>query len=86
MRYKTYSSRHFLVTFLIGDVIVNFQSFISSNRRYHKTSQGQTAVILVRALVTTVALAVLECIRADQVWSASCVFQHLDRYVTASPL
>ena len=31
---------------------------------------------------TTVTLAVHDCIRAHQVWSASCVLQHLDRYVT----
>ena len=35
---------------------------------------------------TTVTLAVHEFIRAHQVWSATCVFQHVDRYVTASQL
>ena len=33
---------------------------------------------------TTVTLAVHECIRAHQVWS--CLFQHLDGYVTGAQL
>ena len=33
---------------------------------------------------TTVKLAVHECIRANQAWSASCVFQNLDRYATGA--
>ena len=48
--------------------------------------KGQRAVILNRTPETTVALAVHECLRAHQVWSASCVFQDLDPYATAARL
>ena len=65
------------------EVAITSQPACSIAIRYFQRLAANRCAFKSGTCYKTVRHAMHECIRAHQVWSASCAFQHLDRYVTS---